>query len=345
MVALAIALVCGELALRGSGQSEALALEGGRVMRINALSLPFMGIYMTGAYFLEGLKRPVPPMIITALANVVNFALNWTFIYGGFGLPPMGAEGSAWATTIMRGLLALAISLYIWMLRDHEKLAVRRKAPGGWSAWKTQRRIGYSGGASQAVESTAFSLLTLIAGLLGAVSLAAYSISFQMLGTCFMVAMGFGSATAVLVGHAWGRKDAKEAARAGWLGLRVDWVVVCCLAAILTLFRENVAAIFAADPALIGAAAPLIGWVAFVIIPDHTQAVMAHALRARGDTWVPVATHFISYFLVLAPLAWLLALHTGNGTEGIVQATLVASLVSAAFLMGRFHLLSRRPLA
>jgi len=194
------------------------------------------------------------------------------------------------------------------------------------------------------VESTAFSLLTLIAGLLGAVSLAAYSISFQMLGTCFMVAMGFGSATAVLVGHAWGRKDAKEAARAGWLGLRVDWVVVCCMSAALTYFKADVAAIFAADPALIGAAAPLIGWVAFVIIPDHTQAVMAHALRARGDTWVPVATHRISYFLVLAPLAWLLALHAGHGTEGIVQSTLIASLVSAAFLMGRFHLLSRRPL-
>jgi len=344
LIGVVIALVCGELALRALGESQVLTQEGGRVLRINALSLPFMGIYMTGAYFLEGLKRPVPPMIIMAFANVVNLVLNWAFIYGAFGLPALGAEGSAWATTLMRGLLALVIVIYIWMLPDHAALGVRKRAGGSWRDWAPQRRVGYSAGASQAVESTAFSLLTLLAGLLGTVPLAAYSISFQVLGTCFMVAMGFGSATAVLVGHAWGRKDSAEVARAGWLGLRVDWIVVCTLAALLALFRTDIARLFAADPSLIVAAAPLLGWVAFVIVPDHTQAVMAHALRARGDNWVPVATHFISYFLILAPLSWYLALHTANGTEGIVQATLIASLASASFLMARFRYLSRRPL-
>ena len=84
---------------------------------------------------------------------------------------------------------------------------------------------------------------------------------------------------------------------------------------------------------------------AFVIVPDHGQAVMAHALRGRGDTWVPVATHMISYFGIMAPLSWILTLTLARGTGGIMEAMLIASVVAALFLFGRFYLLSKRPLA
>jgi MATE family multidrug resistance protein len=66
------------------------------------------------------------------------------------------------------------------------------------------------------------------------------------------------------------------------------------------------------------------------------------ALRARGDNWIPVLTHMISYYAVLAPFAWYLALHTDRGVAGILDAILIASVVSATFLVGRFYLLSRR---
>jgi MATE family multidrug resistance protein len=184
-----------------------------------------------------------------------------------------------------------------------------------------------------------------IAGLLGTLALAAYSIAFQVLGLVFMVALGFGSATAVLVGHAWGRKNSAEAARAGWLGLAVDVIVVVAAAALIAVFAGRIAAFFAADPALIAAVVPLLVILALVMVPDHAQAVMAHALRGRGDTWIPVATHFISYFLVMAPLSWLLALKLERGTVGIMEAMLIASIVAAAFLIVRFYLLSKRPLS
>ena len=76
---LAIALM-GEVILAFSGLSDQLVNEGGKVVRILALGLPFMVIYMTSAYFLEGLKRPNAAMVMMLIANVFNLALNWTFI-------------------------------------------------------------------------------------------------------------------------------------------------------------------------------------------------------------------------------------------------------------------------
>jgi len=47
----------------------------------------------------------------------------------------------------VRAVIAAAIILYIWNLTDHERLGLRKPAPGGWRAWRDQRRIGYSAGA------------------------------------------------------------------------------------------------------------------------------------------------------------------------------------------------------
>jgi len=89
----------GETVLRATGLSENLSAEGGKVVRIIALGLPFVAVYMTCAYFLEGLKRPTPAMLIMAVANVLNLALAAMWIYGLLGFPAGGAVGSAWAST------------------------------------------------------------------------------------------------------------------------------------------------------------------------------------------------------------------------------------------------------
>ena len=339
-ICLLVALA-GELILAFSGQSEQLASEGGKVVRVLALGLPFMIVYMNSAYFLEGLKRPTMPMVMMLLANFLNILFNWILIYGHFGFPAMGALGSAWATTALRVILAGAIALYIWNLADRDSLGIRGPARGGWASWRSQRKIGYGAGASQLIEASAFSLLTLIAGLLGTLAVAAYSITFQILGLMFMVALGIGSATAVLVGHAWGHGDTAAMARAGWLGLAVNVCIVACIGGAISLAAPWIAPVFTADPALIGIAVSLVAYMGIVVIPDTCQAVMALALRGRGDNWAPVAAHMVSYFAVLAPCAWIFALQMDRGVSGILDAILIASVVSATFLIGRFYFLSR----
>lgn len=346
--AVALGAICmviafaGEWVLVVTGQSEDLVRGGGEVVRVLALGLPFMMIYLAGAFFLEGLKRPVAPMVFMIVANLFNVLFNWMWVYGNLGFDPMGAVGSAWATTGIRILLAAVTVAYVWNLHDREALGIRRKAGGGWRDWAFQRRIGYSAGASHLIESTAFAAQTFIAGLLGALALAAYSIAFQVLGLIFMTAIGIGSASAVMVGHAWGRGDTAEMSRAGWTGLGLNTIAMGFFGVLVIAFSPYLAQGFAKDPALIELATPLIAFISLLLIFDGGQAVLSHVLRGRGETWFPVAAHTVSYGVILLPLAIVMALPMGRGVMGILEALLIASVVSLCVLAWRFHRLAKR---
>ena len=77
-------------------------------------------------------------------------------------------------------------------------------------------------------------------------------------------------------------------------------------------------------------------------LPDAVQVVTAQSLRARGDVWVPSATHLVSYILIMSPLAWWLAIPMKMGVDGIILAIILATFISGGLLVGRFWMLSRR---
>ena len=334
----------GETLLTLTGQEPELAREGGRVMVITGLGLPFALLFITTVYFLEGIKRPIPGMIAMILANVLNALLNWGLIYGNAGMPELGAEGSAWTTTIVRACLALGLIVYALNMPGHQRFGVRRWQGWQWRAWAGQRRIGYGGGASLAVESSAFTALNLFAGWLGEVDLAAFSIGLNVIGVLFMIAVGFSSAAAVRVGFAYGRGDAADTALAGWTGLIVSTLALAIPSGLLIVMPEMTASIYTPDSVLLGTAVPLVVLAGLIVLPDGGQAVMANVLRARGDALAPFLLHVVSYLVFMIPLSWLLAFPLKRGVAGLFEGILIASIVSVILLSTRFYRLCRRDL-
>lgn len=331
--------------LRHTGQSADLAAGGGRVMAVIGLGLPATLIFIATSYFLEGIRRPLPGLVIMVIANVVNLWLNWMLIFGHLGFTAMGAEGSAWATTVVRFTMALAVVAYVWHMSDRDRFAVRRRPSGGWRAWVQQRRIGYAAGASGMVESAAFATLALISGVLGALAVGSFAIAMNLIAIVFMTSLGMGSATAVQVGEAMGRGDAGDAVLAGWTGLGITTACMAAFAAVFALLPGTLAGAYTTDPDLLAVTTSLIAFSAFILVVDGGQNVMASALRGRGDTWVPTFLHVISYFLVMVPVAFFLTFSLEHGPMGLVEAILAASIVSVSLLAARFQLLTKRPRA
>ncbi len=336
------ACLLGEPFLRWTGQSPEMAAGGGRVMLILGLGLPFHALYTSSAYFLEGIQRPLPSMVAMVLANLANLALCLLLVFGGFGLAPLGAVGSALATTLTRAGLAIGLGAYIWTMRDAGALGVRQPAAGGWAGGRLQRRLGYAAGLSAGMETSAFSALSIFAGLMGELALGGFAIALNVLSLAFMMALGLGSATAVRVGAFTGRGDGPGARTAGWTGFGLNSAIMAVAGLIMTLAAAPIAGVYTDDPALAAVAAPLIGLAAWIVVADGGQGVMALALRGRGDTWVPPMLHLVSYMGVMLPGSWLLGMTAGHGARGLLEATLIASLVSVTFCAARFFALTRR---
>lgn len=338
------ALICafGEDWLKLFGQSADLARGGGRVLQIFGLGLPAFLIYLTCTYFLEGIGRPLAGMIAMLLANIVNAFLNWVFIFGHFGFAPMGAAGSAWATTLTRIFLAVFIFAYIWNLKDHAAFGIRNKALGHWRDWRRQRHIGYGASVSLGLEVSAFTAMNIFAGWIGTLALGAFSITFSMFAMVFMVASGIGNAAAVRVGIAEGRKDYADLTLAGWTGLGVNTLVMLPFVMLFLMLPFDLAGSYTHDPALILVTAPLVVLAGWMLVLDGGQSVMGSALRGRGETWAPTILYAVAYYGVMIPLAWYLAFPLGRGATGLFEAMILASLVSVTLLAARFQFLSRR---
>ena len=329
--------------LIATGQDAALARESARVIQIYGYGMPLGGlVYVTSQYFLEGIKRPLPAMVLMLVANIINVGLNWVLVYGHFGFDAMGAAGSAWATTIIRMFLTAGIVFYIWRMPGARLMGVRKPYTGGFAAWSEQRRLGYAAGVSFGIEHVSFVMLFIFAGLLSTLDLAAVTIVFNTFALFFMVSAGLASATAVQVGIAWGRRDAGEIKAAGWTGI-VLMVFILFIPTLLMIFSPAMlASIYTEDEALVRLAVPLYFLGGFSLLLDTAQTLWSNALRGRHDKWFPTASHFVSYVVLMVPLAWYLAFPLGHGSAGLFESLIVASILSVAVLTGRFVFLSRQ---
>lgn len=332
-VAIAVVWSAGPHMLTMFGVAPELAEPAMAVGRILALSIPLHLIYVACSSYLEALQRPVVGAVVMWTANILNVALNFWLI------PQMGAEGSAWATFGAR--LFLAGVLVVWILRLHDARALGVLGGAAGPSYGAILRIGAAAAVSQAVEAGAFSAMTIIAGRVGADEVAAYQILLNLLSAVFMIAMGLSTATAVIVSESIGARAHATARAAGWMGLSLNTVAMTLAAVLFLLCGGAIAGAFTSDGALAALVAGNMLIAALILAPDGGQVVAAAVLRARGDNWFPTASHILAYAVVMPATAFWLAETMGRGVAGLLEAIMIASVLSVGVLVARLAMLAR----
>ncbi len=333
----------GEPLLLAVGQTEELAAGGGDVLRMIAWGFPPMAMWIATSFFLEGLSRPLPVMLLMVVAVIGNAGLNMIFIYGHLGAPEMGAEGAAMATSITRWVMFAVLALYVLGLSDREALGIGGAIRDFRKTAGKLLRIGIPMGAARGMEAAAFSALTMFAGLLGTVQLAGYQIAFNMVALVFMSAIGVAGASTIRIANAVGRRSATDIRRAGWSALTLIFLIMAGFAGLFFAFGTPFVEIYSDDEAVIAVAVQLMFIAGLVLIFDGWQAVLMGALRGMADLWLPPLWQFLSWWGVTVTGAYVLAFEAGLATAGLMWGFLAGAIVSSAGLVIRFILMSRRP--
>ncbi|WP_168190423.1 MATE family efflux transporter [Luteithermobacter gelatinilyticus] len=336
--------LAGEEILLMLNQAPELARGGGAVLKVLALGMPLICLMLVCSFFLEGIGRPLPGMIFMILANLLNIFLNWVFVYGHLGFDPMGAVGSAWATTSVRLFLVVALVSYILTMKDADQFGIRQKVDLTWRKWKRLRHIGYGAGLTNGAEHLGFVVLSIFAGWIGTIALGATTIALNILGLPFMMSVGIAGATAVRVGLAHGRRDCRDMMLAGTAGLGLNILVIFPVALVMGIFAPTLALLFSTEAELIRELIPLVGLVSWLLVFDTSQAVMGNALRGRQDIWFPTLIYIFAYNVVQIPLVWVLAFPLGHGTRGLFEGIIYTSILSFILLSSRFFYLSHADL-
>ena len=340
-VAACIALIfVGPWLLRQMHLDTGLAEGAGPALIVLALSMPAYLVSVAAQFFLEALGKPKPGMVAMWVANGVNLALNLLLVPDILGIGLYGATASCWATFAARAALAIFLVIYIVRLPEARSLGVFTRPRPDPEVAREQRKIGYGGGSSYFIEVAAFAAMTFIAGQIGTNETAAWAVVLNISAVVFMVPMGLSSATAVLVGRAYGAGDSAAVLRAGLVGIGVVTGLTLIVALLVWPSAHLLVGAYNRDPLLLAIAAPAVVLATLFFVADGIQVVSASANRAAGDVWWPTIMHFAAYTLVMMPLGWWLAHEIG--VDGLVWAVIIASLVSSVLLTGRFVRVARR---
>ena len=298
-----------------------------------AVATPAALVALVSGMFLEAVGRAQTVAIAIIAANVANVGFNLVLIDGGFGIPALGALGSAISTGIVRLLLALGLVACVWTSDPQAELGVRRRSDENWRSLCPQRRLGYGAASAAAAMNLVAMGVTVLAGWVGVVPLAAITALWNALSAGLLLALGMADATAIRVAAAHGRGTGALAT--GALGMAVSFATIALLAAFVMITPGTIAGLYAPSAPLGPALTQLLPLGASVLICDSAVIVAAAALRGVGDVTWPTLIQ-IGTGICLLPLAWWLALVLGGGALGLVQAILLTSLLRAAMLTIRF---------
>ena len=303
---------------------------------VTALGVRYFGTYLLGAPLIFGFFAvdaafraagdTRTPFSSCCASVAVTLVLDPMLIVGWGPVPSLGVAGAAIATICTRAV-AFVIGL------DDRRVGAAWCGSDGPTAraLATVLRIGLPTAVTGVVFSLIYVFVTRTATQFGTPALAALGIGHRVESWLYMIGVGFGAATAAIVGQNLGAGRADRAERAGWIS-----VAFCSVFGVVAL-RVGAAsspsdspAIFSSDPAVIAEAARYLRIAALSQLGICAEIVLEGALGGAGATLPPMLTSTVITASRIPLAAWAAARW---GIEGLWWTISLTALLRAVGMM------------
>ena len=289
-----------------------------------------MTIYQALRNYSEGITQTKIVFLIGGLGFILNIPLNYLFIFE-FGY---GGIGCGIATAVISWLGLLTIIFATYSLKQYRQTRIYGKfiLPDFASA-KELVVIGVPISFGIFVELSMFSGAALIISIFGSTSLAAHTISLNIVGLLFMMPLSLGLASAIRVGNLIGEKNYQKANFAANFSLRFSFFIALFNYAILFFAGTILIGLYTNDATVIEKAVGLLALAAIFQIPDAIGFSAMGSLRGHKDTFATMVNLIISYWLFALPIGIFLAFSDNNflpnEAEGIWYGMIIGITISA----------------
>lgn len=224
------------------------------------------------------------PFVLLLASVAITLVLDPVLILGVGPFPRLGIAGAAIATIATRGaafIMGTSIAVRRGLIRF-----------GGFRSESIAAvcRVGLPTAVTGVTFSLIYIFLTRTTTRFGTPALAALGIGHRVESWLFMIGVGFGAATAAIVGQNLGAGEVERAAHAGWLatGYCTMLGVVACVLELV--FPRQFASLFTNDPAVIAEAVKYLRIASFSQLAVCSEIVLEGALGGAGDTVPPMLT-------------------------------------------------------
>jgi len=285
-------------------------------VRIRFLGLCFLLFATSFLSYFDGVSKTRARMDYMIIIVSLNVVLNYLLIFGKFGFPRLEVSGAALATTL--SLAVGALYILIRALQDdtlrHHPFFCRNHVDFG--VIRNTIRFALPKSGRMFFIFTSFLLFLKIIGMIGVADLAASNILLAILSFSFMPGWGIGMAGSTLIGQALGGKKYKGARHFGWASVRFGMLFMGLSGACFILFTRPILSLFTPDTNVIDAGIVPLIILGSVQLFNAIGVILAGCLEGAGATHWVMKMDFIIQWIILLPLAYLLAVVLDWGSVG-----------------------------
>ncbi len=295
--------------LLGIMTADAAAIaEGAKYMRIVSFSYLFFAAGMVLNSAQRSIENVRVGIVSSITGVVVNVVLNYTLIFGHFGMPRLGAAGAAIATLTARVAEFGVTAVYTYAIDKKLAAKLRHFFRPDRLMIKDYIRVAIPVVLSGANWGIAMTIQTSILGHMGSAAIAANSIANSLFQVVSVMCYGLASAAGVLIGKAVGSGDLDKLK--GYVnslqlmflsvGVVSSLVLFCCRGLVLSAYSVT--------PEALDMARSFMNVLCITIIGTAYQAAcLTGIVRGGGNTSFVFRNDLIFQWLIVLPISALAA--------------------------------------
>lgn len=321
------------------GQDPVVAEKAGAYVLVLGPGLAFALGTMALRNFLAALEKTLIPFVLVSIVTALNIGLNYILIFGNFGAPRLELVGAGIASSLSYIFGFFLFIAYIRLdARANSFQIFQNFWKSDWPRFKEVVALGWPISLTTFFEGMLFNACVIVMGVIGVMEQAAYQIALNVVALAFMLPWGLSMAGAVRIGLAEGAKDKAAIRRCAGVTMVASIFVIMAMAIPVALWPDMITSLYlemdkAENAKAIALVIGFLPIAAAFMLFDSIQVAANQLLRGLKDVTWPMIFTGISYWVIGFPVAYILALKTNIGANGVWYG-LMAGLITASILLG-----------
>ncbi|NQT92434.1 MAG: MATE family efflux transporter [Lentisphaerae bacterium] len=312
-------------------------IEAGAVyLQYRLLGSPFMLLNFVSSGFFAGIGKTKHQLVGSIFITATNILLDYLLIFGNAGFPKLGIQGAAIASSIALGVGTVYYMTVLVLPKYKARYSTFRR-PWFASQWlRPMVRLSSPILAQRILSNGAWAVFFAIIARIGTIELAATNVIRSIYHLSIMIAVGFGTAAAALIGQNLGAKNPEKAEQMAWESVKLTTYAMIIIGILFLTVPGFVFRIYTAEASVIGAGRLSLMLLGFVQAFAGVALVLSLSLQGAGNTRYVMVVEFICVLLYL-PTVYVLGLRTSLGLVGAWTGEYVYWIVLAIAMVWKFR--------
>jgi MATE family multidrug resistance protein len=306
-------------------------------LRLRAIGVICMFIYLALVGFLRGIKNTRTPMKIFIFGSILFVFFDYVLIFGKWGFPEMRLQGSAVATIIQYFSMMLVAIGYVLFNEKNRKYGIKLfSSLENVSYLKHLFTLTWPVVLDKGIMAWAYVWLGKMIATIGTCGFAAYCAVKDMERFSFLPAIAFAQVITFLVSNDVGLQKWDNVKSNIKKVVMLATLMVAFILIVFTYYREAIIAVFDKKGEFSHIAAQAFPLLSLFIVFDLFQLILSGALRGSGNVRIVMIVRFITCFCYFMPVSYLLA-HTPFDNDALKLILIYGSFYLGNALMSIWY--------